>query len=57
MMIGKTFNGKSIEPGMNYFTLDNYNYLPEDEIEFISFYIGRCGAGEILRSLGAVEHA
>lgn len=56
-MIGKTFNGKSIESGMNYFTLDNYNYLPEDEIEFISFYIGRCGAGEILRSLGAVEHA
>lgn len=55
-MIGTTFNNKVIESGMNYFTLDNYNYLPEDEIEFISFYIGKCGPGEVLHRLGAVEH-
>lgn len=55
-MIGTTFNNKVIESGMNYFTLDNYNYLPEDEIEFISFYIGKCGPGEVLHQLGAIEH-
>lgn len=55
-MIGTTFNNKVIEPGMNYFTLDNYHYFPEDELDFIGFIIGIYGPGEILHSLGAVEH-